>query len=255
MTETASRSIFGGIKMNIQFKQPVQALAFHTPTLKAQPFAKRNDEPKDTLSIGQQARHLFNQQASNNSLIENLMKQREQVLEMKNSLTERALEKGENPSSLQEQMKQFEQQLADLDAQIAQAQKEKQTAPNEQPKKEKPKSVEEAIFSQSGSLEQMQIMQQTERSLSREKISLESEMKLDATRGVYSEAKASRITEIDDQMTFVQETLTQQVSSTSANESFNPEESEELTIQEKLNEIAEKEQDAEIISNHQNTEA
>lgn len=241
--------------MNIQFKQPMQALAFHTPTLKTQAFVKRNDESKDTLSIGQQARHLFNQQSSKNSLVENLMKQRENLLEMKNSLTERTLEKGENPSNLKEQMKQFEQQLADLDAQIAQAQKEKQTTPNEQKKEEQPKTVEEAIFSQARSLEQTKTIGQMERSLTREKASLESEMKLDATRGVYSEYKANRITEIDDQMDFVQESLMEQVSSTPANEAFNEEKSEELTIQEQLNEKAEEEQAFEMNRHQQNNHA
>lgn len=241
--------------MNIQFKQPMQALAFHTPTLKTQAFVKRNDESKDTLSIGQQARHLFNQQSSKNSLVENLMKQRENLLEMKNSLTERTLEKGENPSNLKEQMKQFEQQLADLDAQIAQAQKEKQTTPNEQKKEEQPKTVEEAIFSQARSLEQTKTIGQMERSLAREKASLESEMKLDATRGVYSEYKANRITEIDDQMDFVQESLMEQVSSTPANEAFNEEKSEELTIQEQLNEKAEEEQAFEMNRHQQNNHA
>lgn len=233
----------------------MQALAFHTPTLKAQAFVKQNDESKDTVSIGQQARHLFNQQSSSNSLVENLMKQRENLLEMKNNLTERALEKGENPSSLKEQMKQFEQQLADLDAQIAQAQQEKQTTPNEQKKEEHPKTVEEAIFSQASSLEQTKTMGQMERSLTREKASLESEMKLDATRGVQSEYKANRITEIDDQMEFVQKSLMEQVSSTPVNEAFAIGESEELTIQEQLNEKAEEEQASEMNRHHQNNHA
>lgn len=241
--------------MNIQFKQPMQALAFHTPTLKAKAFVKSNDAPKDTVSIGQQARHLFNHQSSNHSLVENLMKQRENLLEMKNNLTERALEKGENPSSLKEQMKQFEQQLADLDAQIAQAQKEKQTTSNEKQKEEKPKTVEEAIFSQIGSLEQTKTIGKMERSLTREKASLESEMKLDANRGVYSESKATRITEIDDQMDFVQESLMEQVSSTPANEALAKGASEELTIQEQLNEKAEEEQTSEMTRHRQNTPA
>lgn len=228
----------------------MQTLAFHTPTLKTQAFVKRNDEPKDTLSIGQQARHLFNQQSSSHSLVENLMKQRDNLLEMKNSLTERALEKGENASSIKEQMKQFEQQLADIDAQIAQAQKEKQPTSNE-----KPKTIEEAIFSQASSLEQTKTIGQMERSLTREKASLESEMKLDATRGVQIESKANRVAEIDKQMVFVQQSLSQQVSSTPATEAVNDEESEELTLQEQLNEKAEEEQDTEIISNHQNMNA
>ena len=212
---------------------------------------KNDSQQKDTLSIGLQARQLFNQHSNKNSLVDSLMKQRENLLDMKSNLTERAFEKGEDPSNLQEQMKEFEKQLADIDTQIAQAQKEKQDSTSNTEKDEKPKTLEEAIFSHAGSLEQAKTLNQMDRSLIREKATLESEMKLDASRGVHSEYKAGRLAKIDDQMTFIKDSLTPQVSSPTTNETTlemnNP---EKLTVQEQVqNKIEEDEK--EIFSNQE----
>lgn len=238
--------------MKIQFQQKVHAMPFHVPTPKTQMIHKNDSQQKDTLSIGPQARLLFNQHSNKNSLVDSLMKQRENLLDMKSKLTERALEKGEDPSSLQEQMKEFEKQLADLDAQIAQAQKEKQESTNDTKKEEKPKTVEEAIFSHAGSLGQTKTLQQMDRSLTREKASLESEMKLDASRGVHSEYKADRLAKIDDQMTFVQDSLTQQVSNLTANETTSETDNlEPLTVQEQVQNKLDEKEEQEITLNQE----
>ena len=221
--------------MKIQLQQKVHSLTFHAPTQKTQTFHKNDNQQKDTLSIGPQARQLFNQHSNKNSLVDSLMKQRENLLDMKSNLTERALEKGEAPSSIQEQMKEFEKQLAEIDAQIAQAQKEKQESINDSKKEGNPKTIEEAIFSQVASLEQTKTLHQVNRSLMREKVSLESEMKLDAIRGVHSEHKADRLVKIDEQMSVVQDSVTQQVSSPIANETTSEKDNpEKLTVQEQV---------------------
>ncbi len=236
--------------MKIQLKQTVHAMAFHSPTPKTQMIHKNDNKQKDTLSIGPQARQLFNQHANKNSLVDSLMKQRENLLDMKSNLTERALEKGEDPSSLQEQMKEFEKQLADIDAQIAQAQKEKQDSKDDSKKEEKPKTIEEAIFSQAGSIEQTKTLQKMDRSLTREKASLESEMKLDASRGVHSEYKAERLTKIDEQMAFVQDSLTDQVSSPTSNAAASEtNNTKTVTIEEKVQNKLDEKEEQEMTSN------
>lgn len=221
--------------MKIQFQQKVHPLSFHAPTQKTQMIHKNDSQQKDTLSIGLQARQLFNQHSNKNSLVDSLMKQRENLLDMKSNFTERALEQGEDPSNIQEQMKEFEKQLADIDAQIAQAQKEKEKSTNDTEKDEKTKTLEEAIFSHASSLEQTKTLHQMDRSLTREKAALESEMKLDAKRGVHSEHKAERLVKIDDQTTFIQDSLTQQVSSPTPKEiTLETNSLDTLTLQEQI---------------------
>ena len=68
-------------------------------------------------------------------MMESLLKQRESIQEMKSSLTELALEKGVDPSSTKEQTKALEEHIANIDAQIAQTQKQ-QEQDTRTPKKE-----------------------------------------------------------------------------------------------------------------------
>ncbi|WP_341323691.1 hypothetical protein NSQ62_09540 [Solibacillus sp. FSL H8-0523] len=202
-------------------------------------FTRKNQQ-KDTLSIGLQARHLFNGQQQKNALMDSLMKQRESIQEMKSSLTERALEKGTDPSSIKEQMKALETQLADIDAQIAQTQKQKQEQDAPTTKKEMNQTPEEAIFSQAGSLEQTKTLHRIDRSLTREKAAIESEMKLDASRGVHSEYKANRLIKVEEQMTLVQEELSERIKeSPTTIQNSNLSEAltaDELSIQEQIRE-------------------
>ena len=199
----------------------------------------------------------INGQQQKNALMDSLMKQRESIQEMKSSLTERALEKGTNPSSIKEQMKALETQLADIDAQIAQTQKQKQEQDAPTTKKEMNQTPEEAIFSQAGSLEQTKTktLHRIDRSLTREKAAIESEMKLDASRGVHSEYKANRLIKVEEQMTPVQEELSERIKeSPTTIQNNNLSEAltaDELSIQEQIreNEIK-KSEDSTIITIH-----
>lgn len=123
---------------------------------------------------------------------------------MGSSLTERTLEKGADPSSIKEQTKALEEHIANIDAQIAQTQKQQQEQDTRTPKKEVTHTPEEAIFSQAGILEQSKTLHRMDRSLSRE-------MKLDASRGVHSEYKANRLTKVEEQMTLVQEEFSEHI--------------------------------------------
>lgn len=203
--------------------------ADHTPPMK-------KEQPSDTVSIGAQAKQLFQQNKSSMSLVEQLMKQRESILEMKQGITERAAEKG-NTTDAQEQLKALEEQLAAIDAKIAEAQKKKQE--KEEQRDNKPKSIDEVVISQSGSLQQAKTLQRIDRSLTREKASLEAEMELDAQRGFNSERKAERVTEIDEQKTFVQDQLTE------VEEADQTGTGEVVTLQEKLEQQREEEREQE----------
>lgn len=209
--------------------------AAFTPTVSfsttGKQYAPITKEPRDTVSIGAQAKQLFQQNKRGMSVVEQLMKQRESLLDMKQSVTERATEKG-NTTDVQEQLKALEEQLAAIEAKIAEEQKKKQE--NENRRDKKPKSIDEAIISQSGSLQHAKTLQRIDRSLTREKASIETEMKLDAQRGFTSERKAERLTDIDEQMTFVQDQLT---------EAAQTETDEVVTLQEQVEQQREEERE------------
>ena len=114
----------GGFEMKIQLEHKVNLMhANVTVTKKQEMPQQKQEQSKDSISIGVQARQLFGSHNKKSSLIESLMKQRENILEQKNKLTERALDKGNDLSSLKEQMKALEKQVSDIDAQIAQEQR------------------------------------------------------------------------------------------------------------------------------------
>lgn len=164
---------------------------------------------KDTLTIGQQARNLFKGQQAKTSLIESLMKQRESVQQMKSDLSERTLENGGDLSSIKEQLKDFEKQIAEIDAQIAEQQMEEQKkAPNQKDqeiKKEQPANSMEDILGKSVSLDQMETLELSRNSLGREQNRLESEVALDARRGIFIDKKYEKLSDLEDRIQTVQE--------------------------------------------------
>lgn len=216
--------------MKIQFKQP---LPFLTATANPKIHFTNVNEQKDQLTIGTQAKQLFSQ----NTVVDRLMKQRESLLEMKNSITAE-----DDASNITEKMKQLEKQLAELDEQIAQAQKEKQEANDEQTTPTKAKSLDEVIFSQAGSLDRAKTLQKMKRSLTREKTTLANEVKLDASRGVHSEFKENRLAKIDDQLSFMQDSIGQNIEEALTNTTEavvettkkDDQTNDELTVQEQI---------------------
>lgn len=231
------RIVLGGFEMKIQVEHKVNFIHANVTVMKNQEMQQQKQEqPKDSISIGVQARQLFGSHNKKSSLIESLMKQRENILEQKNKLTERALDKGNDLSSLKEQMKALEKQISDIDAQIAQEQKGKLENKTAESKESAPKTTEESIFSKADSLEQTKTLSRMGRTLSREKVSLESEMKIDAKRGVHSEFKSNRLEKLKEQMTNVQGSLAESVKqTTTSSENITDSESEdELNVQEQI---------------------
>lgn len=233
------RIVLGGFEMKIQVEHKVNFIHANVTVMKNQEMQQQKQEqPKDSISIGVQARQLFGSHNKKSSLIESLMKQRENILEQKNKLTERALDKGNDLSSLKEQMKALEKQISDIDAQIAQEQKGKLENKTPESKESAPKTTEESIFSKADSLEQTKTLSRMGRTLSREKVSLESEMKIDAKRGVHSEYKSNRLEKLKEQMTNVQGSLAESVKQTTATTenvtNTETENEDELNVQEQI---------------------
>ncbi|OEC00449.1 hypothetical protein GY31_19215 [Lysinibacillus sphaericus] len=170
---------------------------------------------KDTLTIGQQARNLFKGQQAKTSLIESLMKQRESIQQMKSDLSERTLENGGDLSSIKEQLKDFEKQIAEIDAQIAEQQMEEQKKATNQKdqeiKKEQPANSMEDILGKSVSLEQMETLELSKNSLGREQNRLESEVALDARRGIFIDKKYEKLSDLEDRIQTVQEKVADQL--------------------------------------------
>ena len=170
---------------------------------------------KDTLTIGQQARNLFKGQQAKTSLIESLMKQRENIQKMKSDLSERTLESGGDLSAIKEQLKDFEKQLADIDAQIAEQQTEEQkkaTNQNEQDlENEKPSNSMGSILEKSVSLEQMKTLESTRNSLGREHNLLTSELGMDAGRGIFIDSKYEKLSDVENRIQTVQEQVAEEI--------------------------------------------
>ncbi|MBP2242364.1 chromosome segregation ATPase [Cytobacillus eiseniae] len=171
---------------------------------------QNNTNNKDNISISVQAHQLFNGGKNNkaNSMIDSLMKQRESIMEMKNNLTERTIDSGKELSTIEEQLKEFNKQIADIDAQIAKQQLEERNKALGQGKEEKassePKSDEEKLITQATTFDQAKTLDQVSNQLERKKNTLESEIKQDKSRGIFSERKQELLNELEDKIETVQ---------------------------------------------------
>ena len=176
------------------------------PVAAVSPIKQNNQQnasgQQDKLTVGQQARNLFKGQQEKTNLIENLLKQRESIQEMKQKLTDRTLESGQGLSTIKDQLKEYDQQIEEINAQITKEQqaeieqmKEKQ---EEAAKKKETKNETESLIDKSASLEQVKNLDKVKQSLVRERKVLENEVKLDAKRGVFSELKQKRLSQLNE---------------------------------------------------------
>lgn len=170
-------------------------------------------ENRDSINISAQAHHLFSGMKKDNqsSIIEGLMKQRESLMEMKEKFAERTLDEGKDISSIQEQLKEFEKQIAELDAQIAKQQTEERNKILGNDKKENakssPKSEEEELLTKAVTLDEVKSLDRVSNNLERKKNTLESEMKLDASRGINIERKQDTLIKIEDRIQTIREQI------------------------------------------------
>ncbi len=189
------------------------SVPFFTKSIPAASHTNLSNTKQDGVYISSQSLQLFNgsKGQQKNSLIENLMKHRESLVEMKQNLTEKTLEAGKDITSIQEQLKEFEKQIAELDSKIVKQQmKEQEKALGKEKdvkKNETPQSEEEQLFTQAFALDQTQKMNHVFKGLEREKTTLESEMKLDANRGIYSERKQEKLIKLEEKLQTIQEQI------------------------------------------------
>ncbi|MBU5675314.1 hypothetical protein KQI88_02655 [Alkaliphilus sp. MSJ-5] len=167
-------------------------------------FAIKNSEQqerKDTVSISSLGKA--------SSLIESLIKQKQNITEMKNELIGTTLEKGGNMDSIKSQLECFEKQLKNIDEQIAQTMAEQSKRQAESQKEiayKKPKTEEEiqterlnSIVSLSSSLSQAQVVSSAKTKVDGESRILEMEIKLDESRGGASASKKERLADLQKQ--------------------------------------------------------
>lgn len=201
--------------MRISIQEPINhtiGISATSKTLSQSVFSKSNIF-KDTATISGQARQLFGnmQHGKQDSMIESLMKQREALMEQKSDLMQNTLDSGGDLSSIKEQLKDYEKQIADLDSQIAKNQAESRSnalGVNQDDEKKTPKSEDEKLFTQALSLDQAEMLHGLAHKMEGQKTVMESEIAVDAKRGVNIEHKQERLSDLDRNLQSIQEKLT-----------------------------------------------
>lgn len=82
-------------------------------------FAKNNSRTGKSAGTGRSDRADFSPQGKLMSMIENLTKQKQTIIDRKNELVENTLKNGGKVDDIKDQLKNYGKQLADLDKQIA----------------------------------------------------------------------------------------------------------------------------------------
>lgn len=174
------------------------------------------DTQKDTANISAQGNSLFHKKmakSSKNPIIESLMKQRESIEKMKNDLTDRTLNKGEDISMIKEQLKEFEKQISDIDKKIAEEQinqrnnalgKNNNSNSN---KSEQHQTETEQLFIQAKTLNQIKNISKVKSALNAETNTLKSEIKIDAGRGVFSNLKYNQLSNLESKINDIQQKI------------------------------------------------
>lgn len=156
-------------------------------------------ERKDTVSISPLGKA--------KSLIESLVKQKEKIMENKNELISRTLENGGNMDSIKTKLEAFEEQVQNIDNQIAQITSDQLKQQAEEQKKvayKKPKTEEEiqterlhSMASMSSSLDQAKVVSSVKTKVDGESKVLEIEIKLDGSRRGASKSKFERLADLN----------------------------------------------------------
>lgn len=106
---------------------------------------KRN---MDNVSFSQSARLAFGKKDTGNGMMDSLLKQKETIIKNKNDLIARTQEDGGDISAIQDQLKNYEEQLKEIDTQISQAAAEEQRGSlNEEGKTEGSKKTNTMVSS------------------------------------------------------------------------------------------------------------
>ncbi|OME00117.1 hypothetical protein BSK64_24125 [Paenibacillus odorifer] len=173
----------------------------------------------DKLSISKSAKAAFQNQSKMNGMVNSLLKQKQNIIDSKNSLIERTTKSSHNLESIQDQLKEFDKQLQTIDQQIAkysfeEQQKNLEDAQKANPKDE-PKTEQEiqnerlnTIVSVSQDVSQMEVVSSTHTKMRGEAKVLTKEIELDEARSTHSAtAKREQLSKIETKLSEMNETL------------------------------------------------
>ncbi|WP_397537903.1 hypothetical protein [Rummeliibacillus pycnus] len=173
---------------------------------------------KDTVTISGQAHQLFGnmQQGKQDSMIESLIKQREALMEQKSDLMQNTLDSGGNLSSIKEQLKVYEKQIADLNSQIAKKQAEGRSDAlglDQDKEKKSSKSDEEKLLTQVMSLDQAEMLHRLANKMEGQKTVMKSEIADDIKRGVDVKHKQEKLSDLEQNLQATQDKITNNLQS------------------------------------------
>jgi hypothetical protein len=160
-----------------------------------------------------------------NNLFEGLMKQKENLLESKNSIMEAGIKKGDDPKTIQQKIAEIDSQIKNIDAQINKLKIEEQQKAlntkdvykNSDEKNKKTDSLDSKsevsqenlsdIIILSANLSQVKDLSSIKTSMSNEKRVLNSEIKIDESRGIDPKRKKERVLKLDDNLESLDESI------------------------------------------------
>lgn len=163
-----------------------------------------------------------------NNILESLIKQKENLMDSKGAIMEKALKDGDNPSSIKEKLKEIDKQIEEIDKQMNKIQLEEQrkTLGNEDKDKkgketnkisneastedEKigiPKDKMDSMLSLSGSLSQAKVLSTQRTSMSGEAKVLNCEIKIDEGRGINPINKKKRVAQLEENIESINEKI------------------------------------------------
>ncbi|MBU3100061.1 MULTISPECIES: hypothetical protein [Clostridium] len=163
-----------------------------------------------------------------NKILDQLMKQKQNLTDSKNDLVDRALKSGESISSIKDKLENIDSQIKKIDAQISKIQMEDQRKlldtdeKSKETKKKKEKSKTnssnniktdvvcdqmDSLLNLSGNLAKIHVLSSEKKSMTGETNVLESEIKLDIGRGLNPIAKKKQVAKLADQMVNIAENI------------------------------------------------
>ncbi|MGE7615055.1 hypothetical protein [Paenibacillus sp. NPDC101420] len=173
----------------------------------------------DHLSISKSAKAAFQNQSQMSGMVDSLLKQKQSIIDNKNSLIERTTKNSHNLDSIQDQLKEFDKQLQTIDQQIAKYTFEEQQKNLEKAQKEdlsdEPKTEQEiqnerlnTIVAISQNVSQMEVVSSTHSKMHGEARVLTKEIESDEARSTHSAtAKREQLSKIEDRISEMNETL------------------------------------------------
>lgn len=166
-----------------------------------QNHAKKSGQQEQSYSVS------ISPSGKANSLIDNLMKQRQNITDSKNDLVSRTLKSGGTMESIQSQLDSYNKQINDINMQIvqltAQFAKDKSSksdsSTNNEPKSDDQIQTEQdsSLIGLSSDLKQMKTVSSVKSKIDGEAGSLKNEIKLDDSRGGASASKAMGLADLE----------------------------------------------------------